>query len=173
MGKRYEIRKIRGVDRKLCRGPLHHEGGAWIPVDRFGIRRETGRLRGNCKACEHLWRYYKPPRKAKFIGTVRVSRMMFAIREIEQRVGRLEAARRVGVSRHTWYSWITGKRENMQKLRAVWLIQTLYQIRREKIIRHRVSIRRGAAARGEAEKVPKTQRDRGAKYKRGLKSKAA
>ena len=155
MGKRYEIRRIKGVDHKHCGGPLHPDGGAWVPVKDFTKRGDNkGRLRGNCRACEHYWRYRKPPQHSPNIGYVPFQRFLFAVRELESRVGRYEAARRVGVGKTTWYRWVSGDQEKIQKRNAAKLMKTLQEVRRQKIVRHRRSIRRGSYLRGEAEKRP-------------------
>jgi hypothetical protein len=159
VGKRYEIRTIKRKPHKLCRGPLHATGGEWLPTTNFRKRSDgSGRLRGSCAACEHLFRYGKPPEQHSAVGWLDFSQYRFAVLELEARLGRAEARRRVGVGKTTWLRWSNGA-TRIQKAKALKLIQTLIEVRRNKEARHKHSIRRGSAARGEPEKVPRKARD--------------
>jgi len=154
MGKPYEIRKIQGEEKKLCKGPTHPEGGEWIPITEFYKRRYTSneRLRAWCKSCEHLMNYGKLP--PELIGYLPISKYRFAIRELETKLGRQEARRRVGVGKTTWYAWVTGKRNRIQKAKAALLLRTLTEVRSTGEVRHRKSIRHGSYLRGREEKSP-------------------
>lgn len=162
MGKQYEIRSVNGVDHKLCRGPLHSEGGAWLPVANFKKRGDgSGRLRGNCGRCEHYWRYGKNAGMVpEFSGLVPLARYKFAILELENRLGRIEAARRCGLGKSTWMRWVTFPiGHKIQRAKAAKLLWTLREVRESDEKRHRDSIKRGAKARGEIEKKPTSRKD--------------
>jgi hypothetical protein len=83
------------------------------------------------------------------VGYVEVADYMPMISEIEKRVGRSEAIRRVGVAKNTWYSWLDKSR--LRALRATMLrVERVFkEIKSSGETRTARSIKRGAQARGE------------------------
>jgi hypothetical protein len=154
MGKPYEIRVVRGRSYKKCRGPVHREG-AWVPVENFQPRtakRADGStaLRAECRACAYAQRYGIIS-DHHLHGWVYVSKYMWAIRELEARVGRMEAARRSGMSRSNWYRKLHSKQTKIQRRTAAKILVALRDARLHEP-RHRISIQRGAYLRGEKER---------------------
>jgi len=156
-GRPYEVRRRRGREFRKCAGPLHRQG-KWIPVSEFGIRAKSKRLRSHCRACEHVHRYKKPPRDG-LVGYVQMKKFRFAVMELERRLGKVEACRRVGVGWTTWQRWSSPTCLKIQKRTAAKLIQTLAEVRAKGEVRHANSIRRGASRRGEIELVPVEWKD--------------
>ena len=152
MGKPYEIRLINNKPHKLCRGPCHTQP-TWIPTTQFRRRLTSGeRLRGCCNRCEHYYRYPTVPPEQS--GWVLMSNYHWLVRELENRLGRIEAARRAGISKTTWYRWVRGKNVRIQRAKAIRLLTTLHEIKQAGVSRDRASIKRGAYRRGEEERKP-------------------
>lgn len=146
------FKTIRGIEHKLCTGPLHREG-KFVKITDFWLR-GNGRLRPQCKACEVSYLNSEP--------LVPMQRIRFALDECIFRIGKAETARRLGVKGTRISEWIR-KPPNHQKFikrrfaRA--LITLLHELRRDEIARHRDSIRHGSAVRGRKEKTPKGKHD--------------
>lgn len=160
MGKPYVTRNIRGIEHKLCRGPSHTEP-TWLPVGQFAVRSDRpgkmrGRLRGSCKSCEHNYRYGKA---IPISGWKPIGKYLFAIFELERRLGRTEAARRTGVGKTTWYRWTTQKATRIQAGKALMLLKTLAEVREAGEVRSKNDINYGRAARGMTETPPAGPRD--------------
>src|SRR5688500_14109176 len=84
---------IRG-NTKRCTGPLHN--GEDVSLDKFW-KLKTGRMAGKpmarCIDCTRLQKYGHT-----LTGYIEVHRVRFIFEEMERRVGRAEAARRIGAS---------------------------------------------------------------------------
>jgi hypothetical protein len=156
MGRRYRLIEIHGKLHKFCQGPLHK--GKWVPVTRFKIRPEprtdgTYGLKAWCNACENAYRN-KSASPPFAVGCVSFDKIRPLVEELEQRIGRAEAIRRTGIGKTTWYRWIENPNRRIQRAKAARVLLVLKEVRDKKEIRHHESIRRGASARGEIEKVP-------------------
>jgi transposase-like protein len=152
-GRNREVRKmIRGIDHKLCTGPLHREG-EFIKVDDF-YRRGNGKVRPQCKACEAYYLNSEP--------LVSMASMQFAIRECIFRIGKAETARRLGIATKTVSGWISkspSRPKYIKRRNARALISLLTELRSTNEARHRASIKHGASARGRTERIPKRTKD--------------
>jgi hypothetical protein len=152
----YRYKKVKGEYYKLCTGCLHGEGGAWLPLHSFWIfknGKRAGKPVSQCKACERV------NRGRSGNGVVPVSRVHFAFVEIERRLGRTEACRRMGVSMNLWYRLQNGTYQNMYYSTAEKALVLLKELRENNVARHKDSIKYGAAARGAEEKIPKRNND--------------
>lgn len=151
-------RKVNGQEQKLCNGPLHPEEGAWLPFRSFWTYKKGPRadkLMSRCIECEKSARGRDP----KQSGLIPISRVWWIFVEIRNRVGKAEACRRIGVSHNMWMRAERGIYINMRRETARKAILALHELRENGVVRHRDSIRRGAAARGEKERVPTKPRD--------------
>jgi hypothetical protein len=83
---------------------------------------------------------------------VPISRVQFALVELERRLGRNETCRRIGVA-DSFLLRLKDQR-NIQRVTAEKILIALREVRQEGIVRHRDSIRHGAYLRGRTEKVP-------------------
>jgi hypothetical protein len=152
----YRYRKANGEFQKLCTGKLHGKDGEWMPLRSFWIYKSGSRIgkpMSQCIACERI------KRGRKGSGIVPVKKVYFAFMEIERRIGRTEACRRLGVSANLWYRLESGVYENMYFQTAQKAFRLLKELRESNEVRHRDSIRHGAAARGREEKIPKKPKD--------------
>jgi hypothetical protein len=153
MGKPIETRIIDGIEYRECLSP-HHIGERWLPFHKFYLRQSGGRKGRpypNCKACHNFVRSGRQPNT----GYVHVSQVRWIIRELENRLGRIEAIRRTGIGVQTWYNWVVyGKYTKMRRSTAAKLVITLNEVRANNEVRHRDSIKRGATRRGVPEKIP-------------------
>lgn len=147
------IRVIDGVQHKLCRGPLHEAGGALLPLQSFWtIKRgpRAGKPFSRCVECERVVRGRDP----KTSGVIEISRVWWIFVELQRRLGKAEACRRIGVS---YNFWMRVEREiylRMRRETARRAIAALYEARANNEVRHKDSIRYGAYLRGRKEKIP-------------------
>jgi hypothetical protein len=93
-----------------------------------------------------------------FVGYVEIKDYMPVIEELERRLGRSEAIRRVGVAKHTWYDWLDGSHTRAQRATIVRLEATLEAVRKNNEDRSERSIKRGAQARGEESRPVESRR---------------
>lgn len=143
---------IRGVEHKLCTGPLHKDG-EFIKLSDFYVR-GNGNVRPQCKFCEVSYKNSEP--------WVPMEQMQFALKECIFRIGKAETARRLGIPQKTMSAWITKqpyRTKYMKRRNARALILLLAELRAGNEARHRASIHHGAAQRGRAEKIPKNRSD--------------
>lgn len=148
---RYKL--IEGEQHKLCNGPLHGEGGAWMPLRSFWTLKKgkrAGKPLSRCIACERAYRG-----RLVNSGLVPVSRVYFIFRELEARIGRAESCRRLGMSPNLWLRLDKRVYERMEKQTVVRAMLLLQELRDKNVVRHRDSIRHGSAARGRVEKEVK------------------
>jgi hypothetical protein len=152
---RYKI--IEGEKHKMCNGPLHSAVGAWMPLRSFWTFKKgkrAGKPMSRCIACKRVYRG-----RLVNSGLVSVSKVYFIFHEIESRIGRAEACRRLGMSQNLWCRLDKRVYQHMEKQTVVRAMTLLQELRDKDIVRHRDSIRHGALARGHAEKEVKTWRD--------------
>ena len=146
---------IRGNTKK-CNCELHN--GEFIPLDKFWVFKK-GKRKGlpmsRCKEGLMLQQGRNPGTS----GYVPLSRFKFVFRELESRIGRVETCRRAGISINFWHRMDRGITRNVQKATVIRLISVLREAREADEVRHKDSIRHGAAARGRQERVPTTRKD--------------
>lgn len=143
---RAQYKSIRGIEHKLCTGPLHRDG-AWVPLETGFYRRQSRGKdlpRPECIACEGS-RQNSEPR-------VPYERYKFAVEELVNRLGKAEAARRIGIRLSTLWEWRTKKQRFIKRRHARALVLALRDVRQRDEVRHRDSIRHGAGQRGRTEK---------------------
>jgi hypothetical protein len=153
VGKPIEIRIVRGVPHRQCLHP-NHPGERWIPLTQFYHRKTKKGTRPYwcCKPCHNYWRQ---GRSNPNVGYIPAAKLSFAVTELENRLGRMEAIRRTGVSHTGWYSafiWKTRKR--LRRATAAKILETLKEVRASEEVRHRLDIAHGSAARGKSERRP-------------------
>jgi len=142
---------------KFCRGPLHRDG-AWICVDDFYLNKSKskqgkGIYRSHCKRCENFYHY------GKMNWLVPREQIEFAVEELIRKLGTVETARRLGRT-GTWMRLFKhGEIRRVQYRTAEVILRTLFEVRKTGEVRHRLSIKHGAAARGRAERKPSQPRD--------------
>jgi hypothetical protein len=88
---------------KMCRGPLHPDGGEVLPINEFHHFRR-GRRAGKpfcrCKRCERVRRGRDP----ELSGNVPMIDVLPMLRVLEIRLGRAETCRRAGIGeRNFWW----------------------------------------------------------------------
>jgi len=141
---------IRG-DTKRCNGPLHQ--GEYIPLNEFWYHkrgRREGKPFSQCIRCEN----YNKFGDTGIHGMVNYSDVKFIFDELIFRVGKMEMARRIGVS-NSFFS--RRKRGNYKRIRKATVARAIIELKKARAqneARHRKSIRHGAQARGRSERVP-------------------
>lgn len=146
---RYKV--IDDVMHKKCTGPLHPEEGAWLPLRSFFINKKgprAGKPIPQCIECQKTSKGLDP----KISGLIPISRVWWIFIEIKNRVGKAETCRLVGVSQNFWFRAERGIYVNMRRATARRAIEVLHDLRTRNVVRHRDSIRHGAALRGREEK---------------------
>jgi hypothetical protein len=136
-------RKQNGKLEKFCRGPSSN-GGHWVSVEKFYEGRRTGTLRPWCQDCDRKQGGHNP--------NYPVLRFMFAFDELVNRLGKMEAARRIGITQNNLRLVLTGKTSHIRHKTAVKILLALHNVRITDEVRHRDSIRHGAKQRGRPEK---------------------
>lgn len=114
-------------------------------VHKIGTR--AGKPFSQCVACERVRRG-----RMEQSGLVLVSRVFFIFEELEARVGRWEAARLIGVSPKLWHRLDNRVYKRMYKQTVYKAMVVLQELRDKDVVRHRDSIKHGAAARGRVER---------------------
>ena len=150
--------------RKICNGPAH-ERPIELPVtDRYWYFHKSGKKAGQplhyCKTCSNFHRLKNPTKTNQ--GTVPAEQVLPILQEIIARVGKSEAARLIEVSPNTNAEILNGSTKRVQKKTAARMINTLRQLRKGGVIRHRKSIRHGSKLRDRKErKVRKVNEQNG------------
>lgn len=160
--KRATLKTIGSVKHKRCYGPNHN--GDWVPINKF--RKHAGKPFGinpRCKRCENpsAWVDFTFSYKAWVTSIVR-------------RLGFSETCRRLKISQRTLSQWQKDPPRRLRRENAESIVRVLAELRASNEVRHRKSIRRGAAARGEPERkvtsashlYNRSDGDAGTEYKR-------
>ena len=92
-------------------------------------------------------------------GLVLVDKVFYIFAEIEARIGRAEAVRRLGMSPNLWWRLDNRIYIRMEKNTVAKAMLLLRELRATKEVRHRDSIKYGASARGQPEKKVRTRQD--------------
>jgi hypothetical protein len=101
--------------------------------------------------------YKKWDSRRKNGGYVPKARVDFIFMELQRRLGKAEAARRMGVNKSFWTTYDERKyfvKDTVRRAMAV-----LAEARANNEVRHKDSIHEGAYLRGFTEKVPETRKD--------------
>lgn len=152
---RYKI--IKGVKHKICNGPLHQEEGEWLTLDKFFIMKNgarKGKPESRCKAC----RRFQKDRLSES-GYIEIDKVKWIFLELQNRLGKTEVVRRLNLGTNFWVRLENKTQKYMQRRNAIKAFHLLQEVRAKNEVRHRTSIKRGAALRGEKEKVPSDPRD--------------
>jgi len=156
-------RIVDGKKHRLCRGPAHEEP-VWLPLtEKYFYLREAGNpsagLKSPCRLC-NLYRH--SGMKSGGLGEhgfVPAHEIQPFFIEGINRVGLQEFSRRVGMHYENVGLIVKGKRKFIRKMNAKKAMLEIVSIRREGEIRHKKSILRGSAIRGETERVVKSRTD--------------
>jgi hypothetical protein len=145
---------------KLCHGPAHDVPTLLPATEKyFYVRRSKGRegeLYHRCRLCAN-WERLKSPGTSGYVP-LHVAFPFF--REAVNRVGIVEAARRMGMSHNGLREILNAPpshRVQKAKLRSCML--EVISMRRKGEVRHKDSIEAGAYLRGWSEKIPKGHQD--------------
>jgi hypothetical protein len=131
---------------RLCHGPSH-ERPTWVPSWNFNI--VNGRRWYECRDCHaHRRRTVAPYSHVSF------HRIEFAVTELIHRLGKSEAARRIGISKQQISHYANHSPRWVRRETALKILAALAQVRAEDLVRHKDSIHNGAYLRGRSEKKP-------------------
>jgi hypothetical protein len=84
----------------------------------------------------------------------------FAFIEVAHRIGKAEAARRIGIGRHTVYKILgDGSKRFVERKTAHSAMMVLRELRKGDVVYSKKSIRRGSVARGEEPTKPTRRKD--------------
>lgn len=134
---------------KKCNCPLHN--GQFVPIDQFWVFKTGKRAGKPMSKCIDGWKLSKgldPGRS----GYVPLSRVKFIFHELEARIGKTETCRRLGISQNFWMRMERGITRQARKETVIKAMELLRECRAHDEVRHRYSIRHGAAARGRKER---------------------
>lgn len=133
--------------RKLCTGRLHR-GGVWLPAttDYFYAIGIKGR-RGFYSICKKCRRSALVKDDRKNFGYVAIGRMSFVFNELEQRLGRREAERRLGGSTHLMSRIMKGRQHYVEKETANRALELLRELRQHDVQRTEKEIKFGSGER--------------------------
>lgn len=149
-GRTMPIRQGRNGLEKTCNCPKHN--GAWVSLGNFNFHKTGGRKGkpfSQCKDGDHRARLRNWTGQHGFIP---VARVRFAWIELVRRLGVSEASRRCNVKAN--FNKNIEKQTVVRKSTANRIFNALASVRANNEVRHKDSIRRGAAMRGETERVP-------------------
>ena len=149
--------------KKLCKGPLHPEG-EWLPAtEEYFFPRKDDRvvsknlLLSVCKKCRR-YKDAKDKTRGNY-GYIQVSRVRFIFLEIENRIGRREAERRMQVGVRKMKNVVEGRQRYLEAHTVQKAITLLRELRETGEVRHREDIKYGRAARGLKETKKVTSKD--------------
>jgi hypothetical protein len=151
--RKFAVVEINGVPHKRCVGPSHAKGGELVRLDKFhkNAAKKDG-VTNRCVACTTgnqmvKFAQYKP-----------------WVESIYRRLGFKETTRRLEINDWTLTQWL-GKNvkhpspQKIQRQSAIKIATLMLELRVTGEVRHRKSIRRGSALRGEIEREVSTSRD--------------
>lgn len=147
---------VDGVRHKRCNGPLHIEGGELLPLRLFWIHKSgvrEGKLFSRCRDCSRI------DKGRTNSGYIHVDSVRKIFDEIEARLGRAEAARRLNSDTKLYIRLNSGKKMYFEKATVQRAMILLRELRMKDEVRHRDSIKHGAAARGHKEKIVMERKD--------------
>jgi transposase-like protein len=145
----------RGRKMRLCKGVLHPEG-EWVKESNFHHYRKVGRknkvIRLTCLDCDEMaGRRHSVAYSPIYQGWVK---------SIINRLGVMEAARRIGIHDHTLRRWrASDKPKHLWRPHAKAIVRVMGELRVTGEVRHRDSIHYGATARGGDEKAVQRSAD--------------
>lgn len=151
-----KLKVIGKVTHRMCYGPTHPAGGAWVPVTKFHKHRSRPHgIRNRCAECNGDADTLRVPLTPNFQGW---------LTSIVRRIGPSEAARRLEISHTTLTTWLGNSKskpapKSIRRENAQSIVKLIAELKVTDEVRHRKSIRRGSAIRGEAERPVKSNSD--------------
>ncbi len=136
-------------------GQFHN--GEYIPLDKFWILKNgkrAGLPMSRCADCLRAERYGE-----KLSGYIPLRRVHFIFHEMEHRVGRAEAMRRLGVSQNFYIRLDQKENKSIQKAVVKKGMEILREMRAINEVRHKDSIHHGSELRGHKVREVVTRRD--------------
>lgn len=130
-------RTIDGVNHRLCRGFC----GEWKPNTEYARRESNRGLQIRCNDCRRRREKWTPQYSAW-------------VRSIFNRLGTMETCRRLDVHPKTLTAWRKDPPRTIAREHAVAIITLLHELRTSGEVRHKLSIKHGAKARGRTERIP-------------------
>jgi hypothetical protein len=134
---------------KRCNGPLHK--GEYLDLSEFWVHKGKYRHGLPFSQCKHCENYNKFGDTAH--GLVPYSKVGFIFAELENRLGKAETARRIGVSISFFYRRKRQEYKNVRLGTVINAMRVLKECRESGEVRHKRSITYGASARGQEERV--------------------
>jgi len=128
---------------KICRGPLHREGKP-LPLDNF-LKQPDGRPRSYCRACDSARKGAE--QQVKFSAHYHAW-----LELIVNRLGPAEASRRLPLTYTQLWALRNRPPEMIRRRTARKIVTLLNELNCTEEVRHRLSIRHGASARGRPER---------------------
>jgi hypothetical protein len=141
---------------KRCTGPLCR--GRYVPLENFYFHKQgtrKGKPFSRCKLCLAHYKFGD----GMAHGWIRFDRVKFIFDELVNRLGKTETLRRVGLSQNFLLRRRKENQKFIRKQTVVKAMMVLQEVRANNEVRHRKSIRYGAAQRGRAERVPVKKAD--------------
>lgn len=123
-----------------------------MPLHSFWMHKSgkrKGKPMSQCQACQRVGKGRDPES-----GLVPINRVWFIFIELEQRIGRAETCRRLGISQNMWMRAERHIYKSMYRRTAKAAMLLLRELRNQDESRHPKSIRYGASARGKQERKP-------------------
>lgn len=114
------------------------------PVEEFYERHRHGEFSGWHSACKLCWAL----RRGRNAGLVPFGRIKFALTELVNRVGKAEAARRIGTTDPNLWRWMNFPPVKIRRKHASAILIELKEARVNNEVRHRDDIKSGAEIRG-------------------------
>lgn len=142
---------------KLCGGALHLNGGqgTFVPVEEFSpvhSTRRPGLYRRACRSCSNYELHGGFPPGS--LVALKIVQPIYL--ELEKRVGREEAARRLGFGNSAPFrNVVLGRAKYVRRRNAEAAVKLLAELRCDNVWFDVGSIKRGALARGEQAKPPR------------------
>jgi hypothetical protein len=153
-----QFRVIDGTLCKLCNGVKgkFHEP-RYVPLrdfypDRHKQAKKRLLVRAECKFCTNSASGSQP-----LVPFSQVYRSWLT--EIVNRIGPMEASRRLGITQVTLYNLRNRHVQHLRQTTATAIISVLFDLRIQNEVRHRDSILHGAYLRGREEKIPHHRRE--------------
>lgn len=146
---------------KFCNGPLHLEG-IWLPATTEHFYKRKGGLSTQfLSRCIQCRAHKSRKTKRQIYGYAPVAKVRFIFVELEHRVGRTEAARRINFKNGYLKEIIDihSGRKFVEKETVRRAMEELLLCRLNDEVRHKKHIQYGSAKRGLPESSPKNGRD--------------
>lgn len=139
--------------KKLCKGPLHPEGGEWLSLEKFWKlnRKDTHRKYYNtsCKDCD-AFRICK--KNVRYHGYVEISKVRWIFVELVRRLGITETTRRVKINKEDVLKrYLDGSQRRIHLHTFYKAATVLQECRQNNEVRSKKDIKFGSYLRGRKE----------------------